>query len=47
LLPFRELGKINNFLMSLFPTIITKDIIERNLAFTNFVGMIAIVVAKK
>jgi hypothetical protein len=47
LLLFWELGKINNFLISLFPTIITKEILERNVAFTNFVGRITIVVARK
>jgi hypothetical protein len=34
-------------MMSFFPTIITKDILERNVAFISFVGKIAIVVAKK
>jgi hypothetical protein len=33
--------------MSLFPTIITKDILGRNVALTSFVGKIAIVVAKR
>jgi hypothetical protein len=33
--------------MSLFPTIITKEIIGRNVALTSFVGRIAIVVAKR
>jgi hypothetical protein len=47
LLSFRELGKTNNFLMSLFPIIITKEILGRNLAFTSFVGMIATIVARK
>jgi hypothetical protein len=32
--------------MSLFPTIITKEIFGRNVAFISFVGKIAIVVAK-
>ncbi len=40
---FQELGKTNNFMMSLFPIIITKKIFGRNVAFTNFVGRIAIV----
>jgi len=38
LLPFGELGKINSFLMSLFPTLITKKIFGKNVAFTSFVG---------
>jgi hypothetical protein len=33
--------------MSLFSIIITKEIFGRNVAFTSFVGMIAIVVARK
>jgi hypothetical protein len=33
--------------MSLFSTIITKEIFRRNVAFTNFVGKIAIVVARR
>jgi hypothetical protein len=33
--------------MSLFPTIITKEILGRNVTVTSFVGRIAIVVAKK
>jgi hypothetical protein len=32
--------------MSLFPIIITKEILERNVALTTFVGRIAIVIAK-
>jgi hypothetical protein len=47
LLPFRELGKTNNFLMSLLPTIITKEILGRNVAHISFVGRIAIVVARR
>jgi hypothetical protein len=47
LLPFWELGKIDNFLMSLFPTIITKEILWKNVAFTSFVNMIATVVARR
>jgi hypothetical protein len=47
LLPFRELGKIDYFLMSLFPTIITKEIPGRNVALTSFVGRIAIVGARR
>jgi hypothetical protein len=43
---FRELGKTNNLLISLFSTIITKKILGRNVAFTSFVGRIATVVAK-
>jgi len=37
----------NNFLMSLFPTIITKEILGRNVALTCFVGKIAIIVARR
>jgi hypothetical protein len=33
LLSFWELGKTNNFMMSLFPTIITKEILGRNVAY--------------
>jgi hypothetical protein len=33
--------------MSLFPTIITKEILERNVALISFVGRIAIVVARR
>jgi hypothetical protein len=47
LLLFQELGKTNNFLMSLFPTIITKQILVRNVALINFVGKIATVVARR
>jgi hypothetical protein len=36
----------NNFLMSLFPTIITKKILERNVALTSFVGRIATIVVR-
>jgi hypothetical protein len=32
--------------MSLFPTIITKDILGRNVALISFVGMIATIVGK-
>jgi hypothetical protein len=46
LLLFWELGKTNNFPMSLFPTIITKEILERNVALTSFIGMIVIIVTK-
>jgi hypothetical protein len=47
LLPLWELGKIDSFLMSLFPTIITKEILGRNVALTNFVGRIATLVARR
>jgi hypothetical protein len=47
LLPLWELGKTNKFLMSLFPTIIIKEILGRNVALTNFVGRIATVVARR
>jgi hypothetical protein len=33
--------------MSLFPTLITKEILERNVALTSFVGRIAIIVARR
>jgi hypothetical protein len=45
LLPFWKLGKINNFMMSFFSTIIAKEILGRNVAFISFVGKIAIIVA--
>jgi hypothetical protein len=47
LLPFRELGKTNSFLMSVFPIIITKEILGRNVALINFVDMTAIIVARR
>jgi hypothetical protein len=47
MLSFQELGKTNSFLMSLFSTIITKEILGRNVAFINFVGKNAIVVARR
>jgi hypothetical protein len=47
LLSFWELGKTNNFLMSLFPIIIIKEILGRNVAFTSFVGRIATIVARR
>jgi len=47
LLSFWELGKIDIFLMSLFPTIITKEIFGRNVALINFVGRIATIVARR
>jgi hypothetical protein len=47
LLPFWELGKTNSFLMSLFPIIITKDILGRNVTLTSFMGKIAIIVASR
>jgi hypothetical protein len=33
--------------MSLFPTIITKEILGRNVALTSFVGKVATVVARR
>jgi hypothetical protein len=33
--------------MSLFPTIITKEILGRNVALTNFVGRITIIVVRR
>jgi hypothetical protein len=33
--------------MSFFPTIITKEILGRNVAFTSFMGKIAIVVVRR
>jgi hypothetical protein len=47
LFPFWELGKTNNFLMSLFSTIITKEIFGRNVALISFVGRIATIVARR
>jgi hypothetical protein len=47
LLPFRELGKIDSFMMSLFPIIITKEILIMNVAFISFVGKITTIVAKR
>jgi hypothetical protein len=37
----------DNFLMSLFPTIITKEILRRNVAPTSFVERIAIIVTRR
>jgi len=47
LLPLWELGKTDRFLMSLFPTIITKDFFGRNVALISFLGRIATVVARR
>jgi hypothetical protein len=47
LLSLWELGKTDRFLMSLFPTIITKEILGRNVALISFVGKIAIIVARR
>jgi hypothetical protein len=47
LLPFWELGKTNSFLMSLFSTIITREILGKNVAFTSFVGRIAIIITRR
>jgi hypothetical protein len=47
LLLFQELGNTNNFMMSLFPTIITKEIIGKNVTLISFVGMIATIVARR
>jgi hypothetical protein len=44
---FQELGKTNSFSMSLFPTIITKEILGRNVTLNSFVGRITIVVARR
>jgi hypothetical protein len=44
---FPELGKINSFLMSLFPTVITKEILKRNVALTCFVSRITTVVTRR
>jgi len=46
-LPVQELAKTNNFLMSLFPTIIIKEIFGRNVALTSFMGRITTVVVKR
>jgi len=37
----------NSFLMSLFPTIIIKKILRRNVALISFVGRIATIVARR
>jgi hypothetical protein len=47
LLSFQELGKTNNFLMSIFPTIIIKEILGRNVKLASFVGRIATIVARR
>jgi hypothetical protein len=47
LLLFQELGKTNNFMMSLFPTIITKKILENNVTLIKFMGKIATIVARR
>jgi hypothetical protein len=47
LLLFWELNKTNNFLMSLFPIIIIKEILGRNVALINFVGRIATIVVRR
>jgi hypothetical protein len=47
LFPLWELNKTDIFLMSLFPTIITKEILGRNVPLTSFMGRIATVVARK
>jgi hypothetical protein len=46
LFPFWELGKID-VMMSLFPTITTKEILGRDVALTSFVGRIATIVARR
>jgi hypothetical protein len=47
LLSLWELGKTDRFLMSLFPTIITKEMLGRNVALTSFMGRIATVIARR
>jgi hypothetical protein len=47
LLPLWELGKTNNFLMSLFPIIITIEILGRNAALSSFVGRIVTIIARR
>jgi hypothetical protein len=44
---FWELGNTNSFLMSLFPTIITKEIFRKKFALISFVGKIATVVIRR
>jgi hypothetical protein len=44
---FRELGKTNSFLMSLFLTINTKEILGKNVALTSFVGKIVTLIARR
>jgi hypothetical protein len=47
LLPLWELGKTDRFFISFFPTRITKEILGRNVALSNFVGRIATIVARR
>jgi hypothetical protein len=47
LLLFQELGKINSFIMSLFLTIITKEILGRNVALISFLNKIATVITRR
>ncbi len=42
-----KLGKTVRFFKSIFPTIITKEILERNVAFISFVGKITTIVARR
>jgi hypothetical protein len=42
-----KLGKTNGFLMSFFPTIITKEILGKNVTLISFVGRIATVVPRR
>jgi hypothetical protein len=44
---FQELGKIDNFLIFLFSTIITKEILGRDVALISFMGRIATIVARR
>jgi hypothetical protein len=44
---FQEVGKTNSFPMSLFSTIITKDILGKNVALSSYVGKIATIVARR
>jgi hypothetical protein len=44
---FWELSKTNNFPIYVFLTIITKEVLRRIVALTNFVGMIATLVARR
>jgi hypothetical protein len=47
LLPFWELDKTYNNLMSFFPTIITKEILGGNFALISFLGKTATIVVRR
>jgi hypothetical protein len=41
-----ELGETNSFLISLFPTIITKEILGKNVTLTTFMGRITTIIVR-